>query len=338
MYIVQDNIDKDLVVVTTVFNPIRYKSRAKNYHRFARMVVDAGATLVTIEAAFGEREYALDHCAPGTPAAPGAGKFGTPHQYIQVRCQDELWLKENVWNIASTRLPETAHYIAAMDADVEPIRPNWVGETIHQLQHFPVVQMFSEAHDVGPENQLLKAHLSFAECWRQGLPLPAFGDGGYYYYSGAGNGGRNLWHPGFAWAYRRSTLDQVGGLIDFAVLGSADRHMATAFVQRVLDSAPAGIHGRYREKLLEWQFRARGLDLGVVSGALLHYWHGRKADRGYKDRWKILVERSFNPDTDLTRNIQGVWHWCDRGTSRSAGLRDDVRKYFRSRNEDTIEV
>jgi hypothetical protein len=147
----------------------------------------------------------------------------------------------------------------------------------------------------------------------------------------------HVWHPGFAWACRREAFDALGGLMDWALLGAADNHMAKAHIGDAHHSVHPDIHPRYHEMVLEWQARSlRHLqrNVGVVNGTLLHHWHGKKKDRRYWDRWRILVDNQYNPDTDLKRDWQGVWQLTDR----SWRLRDQVRLYFRGRREDSIDV
>ena len=105
------------------------------------------------------------------------------------------------------------------------------------------------------------------------------------------------------------------------------------------------IHGpltkAYPDRLREWQYRAERhirRNVGYVSGLLVHYWHGRKEDRRYRDRWKILTDNHFNPDLDLKPDWQGLMQLVDRGDARSIKLRDDAMNYFRARNEDSIEL
>jgi hypothetical protein len=74
------------------------------------------------------------------------------------------------------------------------------------------------------------------------------------------------------------------------------------------------------------------------GGLGLHYFHGAKRQRGYADRWRILAENRFNPDDDLSRDAQGLYQLMDRHEPRNVRLRDQLRHYFRSRNEDSIEV
>jgi hypothetical protein len=335
MYVTPDRIDAPLFVVTCLFNPVRFKSRWKLYQRFAAHVKASGAILVTIEAAFGERAHALDslHGIDVTtePSDPALTRSDATHQYLRVRTGDELWVKENLLSIAMQHLPPDAQYIAWIDADVIFTRPNWVGETIHQLQHYAFLQLFSRSQDLSPIYESVgPVRQSFTDGWQHGIrePHPEYG-----YHHGLATG--------LAWAARREALDAVGGLPDFCVLGSADWHLAHALIGKIDLSRPDGLSQDYKDRLLEWQFRAERFvrrSLGTVSGLVLHYWHGRKSDRGYSERWKPLIDLQYAPSIDLKKNTHGVLQLCDRGDERSMQLRDAFKTYFRSRAEDSIDV
>jgi hypothetical protein len=86
-----------------------------------------------------------------------------------------------------------------------------------------------------------------------------------------------------------------------------------------------------------WENRAEKhirRNVGYVPGLLLHHWHGKKRDRKYADRWKIIIDNDYDPHYDLKEDWQGLWQLTDR----SFKLRDDIRAYFRSRNEDSIDL
>jgi hypothetical protein len=306
-----------LYVVTAISNPVRFKSRYALYRDFAKYIADSGAELITVEAAFGERPHAVTDAF-------------NPH-HLQVRTSHELWHKENLLNLGVARLSQIDpnwKYVAWVDADVQFARPDWITETLHQLQHHAVVQMFSQAHDLGPTNEVFDTYEGFAACYlRHGAKTES---------------NRYLsWHPGYAWAWRREALDAVGGLIDNAILGSADQHMANALIGRGRASINPKMHPNYLAEVDRWESRAERFirrNIGVVSGALFHFWHGKKKDRGYLDRWKILRDLQYDPITDLKRDCQGLWQIADDGSSRAIVLRDLVRKYFRARNEDSIDL
>jgi hypothetical protein len=303
-------VDKTLYVVTAVFNPWRYKSRVKLYRDFEQYVYNSGAKLVTIELAFGERDYICTESPDPTD--------------IRLRTRAELWHKERMLNLAINRLPQDWKYVAWVDADVTFSRPDWVNETIELLQHYSVIQMFSHAVDTGPNHEHLKTHTGIMYAYEKGM-------------MDLGSPRYESLHPGFAWAARRDAIDSVGGLFDAAVLGSADRHMALAFLEKVELSFPNGISKGYMESLQLWQDRCKKhirRNVGHMPGTLMHYWHGKKVDRRYQDRWKILVRNQFDPEFDLKFDSQGLWQY----TGNKPQLEYDVRKYFLARNEDSIDL
>jgi hypothetical protein len=86
---------------------------------------------------------------------------------------------------------------------------------------------------------------------------------------------------------------------------------------------------------LEWQNRCDEYikrDVGYVDGLILHHYHGKKANRGYSSRWKILVDHQFDPEKDIYPDSTGLLQLRDKNIAQ----RDAIRKYFRSRHEDDI--
>jgi hypothetical protein len=163
---------------------------------------------------------------------------------------------------------------------------------------------------------------SFGYCY-QTYGLEARKAGGY----------ATLWHPGYAWAIRRDTWEQGGGLFDISILGAGDHHMAWAFVGH----AHMGIHGRttkaYQKAALARLYRMKHVvngDLGFVEGTILHHWHGRKSSRKYVERWSILVDNKYDPNTDVYYDEHGLLQL----TGDNHGLRDGIRDYFAQRNDD----
>jgi hypothetical protein len=304
---------KQLNVIAVVSNPMRFRSRIDLYRKFEKMCLDAGVTLWTCELAYGDRPFEITR--PDNP------------RHLQMRTFFELWHKENMANLLVQRLPQDWEYVAFIDADVQFIRPDWAVETIHMLQHHYVVQMWHEAYDLGPDYQVIHKHQSLMWRYVNGLPI---GPGGNYY-------GAAFGHPGYAWAWRREAYDHVGCLIDKAILGAGDHHMALSLIGRGEQSMPGNINQAYYDEILRWQDRAlRYLtkDVGYVSTAINHFWHGKKKDRKYVERWQVLIKNDFTPHLDLKRDWQGLWQLTDR----SPQLRDDIRSYFRSRSEDSIDL
>lgn len=307
-------------VITVISNPCRYDTRWNLYKIFDEDITRKGATLWTLEVATGAR-------FPQVTQKDNPQHF----QFWNSALPGEVWHKENMLNLAMSQLTLRCpdwRYVAWVDADIK-FEPGTIEETAHCLQHWDVVQMWSHAIDLGPSDELVnQPQMSYLYCHWKGIEPKS--KNGYTI------GG----HPGYAWAARREALNKLGGFIDWAVLGSADRHMAAALIGKVETSVHGDIHPNYRAKLDVWQQRAEReikRNVGYVPGTIRHLWHGKKADRGYSTRWKILVDNQFDPDTDLKRDVSGLWQ-LTTDCPRQIKLRDDIRKYFRARNEDSIDL
>lgn len=93
----------------------------------------------------------------------------------------------------------------------------------------------------------------------------------------------------------------------------------------------------YRDKIALWEKQAvRSIrkNVGCVDGQALHFWHGTMASRNYGGRNGILIQAQYDPHSDLLLSAQGVIHLHDDNSPRFIKLRDDIRSYFRARNED----
>jgi len=274
----------------------------------------AGAVVWVVELAYGGRPFEVT-----TEDNP---------QHIQLRSDQEVWHKETMINIGIACLPTDWEYAAWIDADVAFVNANWVQETIQQLQHFCIVQMFHTAVDTDAEGLLTNSFTGFpASVQEEGLPLK--GDDYYYYY-----GKKGKFHPGYAWAIRREAWNTIGGLLDINIVGGGDHQMAFGLYGNIDKAIPFKSTTSYRHVLMAWQNSALMLNknIGFVPGTLLHYWHGQKVNRGYFDRWKILADNKFDPILDIRRDWQGLWML----TGSKPNLRDDLIKYFRDRQEDAI--
>jgi len=309
-----------LWVIAVLDNPLRWRSRYSNYWAFERHVRDAGGILITVELALGDRRFELTE--PNNP------------YHVQVRTRDEMFRKENLQNLGLTRLPLGTRYVALTDADVSFVRPDWCQETLHLLQHYDVIQMFSHYSDVDSNHQILRTVPSFM------YNMMNEPDGPFDEHSGYGKGwpkGKWSGAPGLAWAYRVEALDALGRLLDRCILGGGDSHMAFGLAQRwdlaqlhqEIKHAGSDAYLRY---IKLWQVNAARINtnIGMMDGSLLHHWHGPKANRGYATRWQILEENHFDPYVDVMPSHEGVLVW----TGNKPKLRDDIRRYFRARHED----
>lgn len=319
-----DQVRDPLYVATVVFNSPRHRSRWRLWQDFEKRCAEAGAVLYTLEIAFGARAFAITDAS-------------NP-RHVQLRTWTELWFKENAINLLVARMPPEAQWIAYVDADSRPVRDDWANETVHALQHFDVVQMWSEYHCLDSKHQLSTTSHSFMSSYLQGWPTvpPQGGSKGYPYEYPCP--GRPKWPgpPGLAWAWRKDAWTKVGGLLDCCVLGSGDWYMANGLIDRLDHHVVSRKFSKdYQDAIYDWQTRARVLrkNIGMVPGLWLHYWHGPMAKRGYATRNQILIETQFSPRQHLKRDWQGLYTLTE---DAPIALRDGVRRYLSSRDEDQL--
>lgn len=313
-----------LHAITVVFNPRRFRSRINLYRNFAKWVADSGVKLLTVEIAFGDREYAVT--SPNDP------------WHVQLFTRQELWHKERALNVGLHRLSQLVDwdYVSWMDADIKLARDDWAEETVHLLQHYAVVQMFGEARSLGPNHETVYYTRSIASNFEK------YGKVDWYTNPGIKevNPYVRAGHPGLCWAFRRDELNDIGGWLDICVNGSGDLHMVGCYAGQWtlagVETAPPGYAGAIRRygELCDKHVRR---NMSYMPGSCDHYWHGRSNDRGYEDRGRLIRKYRFNPSTDLIPDVQGLWKW-NLADPRVREMAIEVRRSLAARNEDVNEL
>lgn len=371
--IAKDEVREPLHVIVPVSNAWRWKSRWKHTQRALKHFIDSGAVITLIEVGFNRRQLVFaDSGIDGLMAECAIQGPEFRHRYIGLHSPSELWLKENMINIAVQNLPYNWMQVAWLDSDIHFVRPNWVGECIHKLQHYSFLQPFSQARDLAPNYEMLPesyphaSGVSFVQSWMDGdletnlsrgwkkkvitdiqkieadvaqlttdlKTLVTDLEGEYPYDC------RRVF-PGLAWAATRKAWDDVGGLPDVAVWGGGDWHMAHALVGKRDSMMHTGLHPAYKNAINQWADKAdRHIrqNVGTMSGAVYHSWHGKKTARGYGDKHRILAKVGFDPTRHLKKDAAGLYDLHDDGSDTYTGLRDQFRHIAMERNEDSIDI
>ena len=242
--------------------------------------------------------------------------------HLGFKLKHQLWCKENIINLAIEKLPSSWEYVAWIDADITFLNDTWVFDTLEELKRYDFIQLFQTAVHLGPENESFKIDKSFGYMHQKSntdwIPSAKYG----------------FWHCGFAWACTKQAYTRLNGLIDYAILGASDHHMALAFIQKVKSSYPGGMHKEYIERLHDFQdlVRIYKISLGYIPGTILHHWHGRLEDRKYVERWDIFTKHNFNPAVDLIKTEDGLIQLSEIGER----MEEDLKQYFIDRNEDNM--
>lgn len=321
---------KTLHVACAYSNPLRWRTRRELFNNFRRHMAGLpNVKLYVGELAYGERPFEVTH---------------KDHPLdFQWRTRHELWHKENILNLVIQRFDPDWQYGAYIDGDFTFNRHDLALETVHLLQHYDWVQMFSTYTDLDRQHTPLRSMPSFAKRYMDGtlsddLRLHIYRGTSYYYPKDSSVRRVGVGATGGAWAFRREALEKCGGLLETCILGSGDWHMAYG-IAATPDMHPQTreltLCGRaYAESIRTWQVRAATAtrqNIGCVDCYAVHHYHGDKMKRGYEWRWKILRDNDFNPNTDIFKDAQGILQL----TPEKPKLRDGIRGYFRARSEDS---
>jgi hypothetical protein len=306
-----------LYVVTVIFNPHGFKSRYNLYRQFTEYMDFSRAELFTVEIAFKDRPFEVT--TAGNP------------WHLQLRTDNVLWHKERGINLGIAKLihlvPD-AYNIAWIDADVRFTNPDWVHDTVHALQHYSVVQPFSQAINLNPKFEMMWKCESATAHFRSKL--------GYHQKPGIQTKYLCGGHPGLAWAARRDVLEHLGGLMDFCIAGSGDTHMFNAMIGDVRIFYRNGMTKAFEKALERWAqkcYEHVNKNIGFVNGVCYHYWHGKSEQRGYEKRWDIINFHQFDPHEDIVIGLNGLYKF--RGNKPE--LEHDIFLSTKSRNEDSID-
>lgn len=309
--------DNTLYVIGVISNPARFHSRYRLAREWIkRLEATPNVQLCMVECAFGDRHHEVT-------------ESDNPW-HLQLRSKSEIWIKENMINLGVKHLlPKDWKYVAWVDCDVEFRNPHWALDTIHQLQHYPIVQPWQSASNLGPTGGVMKSFESVGfKVHKHGVAIHR----DKKKYTGDPY---TFGHCGYAWACTRRFWENVQGLIDFAILGSGDHHMALGCRGYYSHSVHSAMKGPFMDLCHAWQTRAMQMTHGIIGhtiGRIEHHFHGPMERRNYVGRWEILIRHDFNPVVDLRRDEQGLIQLAGK-----PHLEHDIRMYNRNRFEDSNE-
>lgn len=306
--------DSTLHVIGVVSNFSRFHSRYRLFRKWKEEMENTpNVKLYIVETAFGDRHHEITE--EGNPC------------HLQLRTNSEAWVKESMVNLGVKRLlPLDWRYVAWIDGDVHFRNPGWALETIHQLQHFSVVQPWSDCVDLGPHGEILQHFKSFGWAHQRRLPKQKHPSQKYLTYA----------HTGYAVACTRSFWENVGGLPPFCILGSGDHHLAFGCIGEIKDTIHGKMSQSFHRKLFEWERTAIQIthgEVGFVPGRIEHFFHGAKKRRKYRERWEILYSNGYDPDKHLMYDHQGLVQLIGHPK-----LEQDIHMYNLERLEDSTDT
>ncbi len=300
-----------LAVITTYFNPCRYRTRRDNYDLFRQSMQRSEIPCITVECAFGDEPFELPETL----------------DVIRVRSNSLLWQKERLLNLATSWLSPSYRYVAWLDCDILFTNRNWALDTARLLEEYPVVQMFETCVRLVRGNLLIKNPnrvTSFGAIVPRDRKIL---NAGHFKLHG---------HTGYGWAMRREIFDKVG-LYEHAICGTADHFMAHTIyndydfcIRYALKDDKQQI-----KHLKEWGERFHtiaGENLTAVPGEILHLWHGDLVNRRYALRTHEITDLGYDPYLDVIANPGHPVEW--HLETDKPQLKEYFCNYFMSRRED----
>lgn len=310
---VNEPIDNILHIITVYYNPCHYTRKLK-------LMVDFQMRLVMEEDELQIAVYIVEVVYGDAPFM--VSKSDNPRHY-QIRLPENepiLWLKESMINVAVRNLlPADWKAMAWIDSDLAFENMLWATECLQLLNGaYDVVQLFSHCVDMDMEEKAIQIHTSLGYQYVKGLPSEK---------------GLNYGHPGYAWACSRNAYEQMGGLYEYAILGSGDNIMAMSFIQSSVVPISIASDPEYLKSVADFKRHVRGFRIGYVPGVIRHYYHGSKTSRKYMERWKVLVHGGYNPLKHVRSDEEkgGIL----RATADfPVSMAEEIRAYFYFRKED----
>ena len=308
--------DDTLWAITTYFNPLRYRSRRRNFLIFRELLP---IPLIALEYAVGDFDL----------------QDGDADILVQMRGRDVLWQKERLYNVARRHLPPHCEQVLWIDCDVVIDGPDWPSQLKACLQAHALVQPFHRLGLLGPKVRPPPERDDQVMDWRRSLVAFLAQDGdASNLFAHWGTSLKLKYAHGIAWAARRSVCDRFE-FYDRLIVGGGDKAFTAAVFGRHDVIAPTfAFDEDYRRDYLQWAGTLReAIDgsLGHLEATAYHLWHGAISNRGYDDRQRKLEAAGFLAMEDLAIDPDtGCWRWA----TRKPDLHEHVRGHFIRRQED----
>lgn len=290
-----------IAIVLAFYSPVGYELPRRHLAETLAWAASTGCDVVLAQAV-----------RPGQQPEPAPAAVRT----LVYETSSTLFYKENLWNLAAASTQ--ADQLLFVDADVSFSAADVVERVASQLEVVDVLQPFQVA------------------AWldQTGCPFQARRSSAYAIASGWEP--RTLYyHPGFAWAMRRSAFDALGGFYDRHPTGGGDVAFTYALDARWVGSQlprhiplDAGYWHSPSYKTYQANGVALGLRVGYLPGVTAyHRWHGEIERREYATRGRFLPLVA-GEDYRLTRRPDGLLEWDSPEDSAA------VLAYFQGRRED----
>jgi hypothetical protein len=285
----------DIAVGFTLFNYTGSSRLIMNYLYTVEKMKAAGIPVFTIEFVI-------------------TGSKPTIADAFHVYGKSYLFLKENLFRILETKIPEKYTKLLFMDSDIIFEEPNWYNMLSDILETHDVSHCFETVKylDITYHKVNLEAKTLIIADEIENTPILTDHNGVKY-------------HSGFGWAFTRSWYNRVG-YFDKAILGSGDAFFVYGLYGKKFNTVEKTTI--YEKELNNWLLKFDSLPvISYLPVTVYHLFHGQLANRNYVKRHLLLN----NIDTDIIKNEDGVFELTDETYNLA------LYEYFVNRKDDMIE-
>jgi len=294
---------KDTAVILAFYNPAGFQRILRNMLYIIKCLKDNNIPYFLIECVFNGAAQQI------------------PDATMVVHSNSYMFYKEQLINKLETVIPEQFTKLVCIDGDILFDTPDWLDQVSQKLDTTDIIQPFSQACWLTPDNTKIR---SKKPSYAVGLVQKRLGP----------RRAIHMFHPGFAWAFKREVFRKIGGFFDHAIIGNGDMLFVFNFFKDEVPSFWVDEVLRTRFILDTWpsyhaKFKEVNPTIGFLNNKALHLFHGVRQNRQYTTRYKSvshLLKGTW--DEEVIVNKDGLFEFKNQEVSKG------VLEYFKRRNED----
>ena len=276
----------DMAIGLVFFNPAKSKRMLMNYLYTAEKLKRAKLPFYTLELVYGQAEPEITDA-------------------FHYRAKNALFNKEQLCSLLERRMPWRYSKVLFMDADLVFTSSTWYADTSKQLATHQVVQPFASA--VWLDVTYTKSTLERSSV----------------VYMDKTKNYDHVYHPGFAWAFKRSWFRKYG-FYEYAITGSGDTLSTAAWMG--VEFPKGYLKPAFMRSFADYR-RMPKPSMSCTAGKVYHLWHGTHKNRKYVDRHQI-VDGILDVQKIVRPNWSGVFEVTDKAVAAK------LQEYFIQREDD----
>jgi len=293
-------MNNDIAVISTFFNPLKYKNRYENYLKFQDFIYECGLK---------------DHFYVSEVLYKNDEPFINHKNILRFKTEDILWHKERALNLTVKTLPKQYTKVVWVDTDIIWSNINWWKEVIKLLEEYNIIQPFAYCKFLNSHFNLDHTQMSiFHRLFRINNGLPTF----------------HAIHYGGTMAYNRKYFECVE-LYDKDIIGGGDFISNISILKMPIDENVQAFDPEL-DSYIEKSGKYLENKYHYLDDSVYHLYHGQLHDRQYIKRYSILKNYIFNDMCEKDDN--GLYKFK---STVSQKIKSQFLDYFKTKNEDLIQ-